>query len=344
MDNLLTSASQKKRIPWPSVFSLWLVVFYVAWFCLIIQFGNLLEVASHWLVSLAMAGGSFVAGSSPIAGGTVGFPMMVFVSNESPNLGKSFCLAIQSIGMVSASIYIVTNRRPVDWGVLRLAMIGSAIALPCSMIALVPTLDDAVIKIVFAVLYGVFGLLHLIQMRRIVNNKVSAITLRGVDSLLIVATGAMGGMIAAVLGVGADICLYGMLVLFFKCDVKVAIPTATILMAFNSLVGIATLSTMSTYNPIAWASLTEIYPYWLAAAPIVVLGGPLGSMISKRVPRIVILSGVAFLCTFQCIWTCSIGQITGWHLAIVLIVIVAVNVGLYFRFLKTALPVSLKTW
>ena len=39
------------------------------------------------------------------------------------------------------------------------------------------------------------------------------------------------------IGVGADILLYGTLVLLYHTDIKVAIPTSVILMAFTSVVG-----------------------------------------------------------------------------------------------------------
>ena len=66
-------------------------------------------------------GGGVVAfaGSNPVAGGTVGFPVLVYLFDHTARLGQQLDLAIRSIGMVSASIYILTHRRRVEWRILR---------------------------------------------------------------------------------------------------------------------------------------------------------------------------------------------------------------------------------
>lgn len=61
-----------------------------------------------------MAGGSFLGGSSPVAGGTVGFPLRVLVFEHPAKLGRDFSLSIQSVGKVSAVVYILTRRRKVE--------------------------------------------------------------------------------------------------------------------------------------------------------------------------------------------------------------------------------------
>ena len=69
----------------------------------------LLVIGERWGIAVAMAAGSYVAGSTPMGGGTVGFPVLVLLFEHSGAIGRDFAFAIQSIGMVSASIYILTR-------------------------------------------------------------------------------------------------------------------------------------------------------------------------------------------------------------------------------------------
>ena len=87
------------------LFAVWLLVFYTAWTGVVIFSGLWPVVRAHWPISVAMAGGSFVGGSSPVAGGTVGFPVLVYVFGHPAKLGRTFSLSIQAIGMISASPY-----------------------------------------------------------------------------------------------------------------------------------------------------------------------------------------------------------------------------------------------
>ena len=72
-------------------------------------------------MALVMIGGSLVAGSTPMGGGTVAFPALVLGFQESPAMARDFGLAIQSVGMTSALLFILLRRIPVEsrllaWG------------------------------------------------------------------------------------------------------------------------------------------------------------------------------------------------------------------------------------
>lgn len=54
--------------------------------------------------------GSMIAGSTPLGGGVVAFPISVLVIGFSPSQGRDFSLMIQSIGMTSASFLIAVNK------------------------------------------------------------------------------------------------------------------------------------------------------------------------------------------------------------------------------------------
>jgi uncharacterized membrane protein YfcA len=324
------------------LFVVWLVVFYTAWTGIVVSGGLWSVVRAHWPISVAMAGGSFVGGSSPVAGGTVGFPVLVYLFDHPARLGRNFSLAIQSIGMVSASIYILTRGRRLEWRILRFALVGAAVAMPLGMSFIAPHVGDVWVKILFSVVYASFGLLHLARLGDIVANQGPSRTRFAADPAIGFVVGVLGGLLASVIGVGADILLYGMLVLLYHTDIKIAIPTAVILMAFTSLVGAGCAVLGAIWWPASRASVVEVFPYWLAAAPVVAVGGPLGSLVSRFVPRRALLGFVAVLCLAQYAWTCYHEHIIGWALVLAAIGVLAVNLALHtlFSFGRRSLPLD----
>ena len=83
--------------------------------------GHVSELYAHWPIALAMSLGSYFAGSTPMGGGTVGFPVLVMLQGEPSGMGRDFGFAIQSIGMFSASIFIWSqgysgSRKPSSMG------------------------------------------------------------------------------------------------------------------------------------------------------------------------------------------------------------------------------------
>ena len=144
---------------WP--FFLWLVAFYAAWLALLWT-GDLFGTAlAHWPMAVAMAAGSYVAGSTPMGGGTVGFPVLVLLMNLPATLGRDFSFAIQAVGMTSASIYILCSRRELEWPMLKAALPGALIGTPLGILFVAPLASDLFIKLLFASMWCSFGLLHL---------------------------------------------------------------------------------------------------------------------------------------------------------------------------------------
>ena len=59
--------TQRMKRLWP--FLLWLAVFYGVWLFLVVTGGHWDELREHWGIAVAMALGSYVAGSTPMGGG-----------------------------------------------------------------------------------------------------------------------------------------------------------------------------------------------------------------------------------------------------------------------------------
>ncbi|MFN2427337.1 MAG: sulfite exporter TauE/SafE family protein, partial [Candidatus Binatia bacterium] len=272
--------------------------FYSVWAWLEFGEDRWSDVTSHWPIALAMAMGSYVAGSTPMGGGTVGFPILVLLFGLPASLGRDFSFAVQSIGMTSASIFILSRRQPLAWSMLQGAMVGCIAGLPVGIFAIAPYVPELWIKLAFAVVWASFGVLHLYRIDEIASHNGMTEFDERWDFRVGLAVGVFSGAtVAAVTGVGIDMVLYAMLVLLCRADLKIAIPTSVVIMAFTSVLGVAIKNLSTGMQP-------GVYENWLAAAPVVALGAPLGVFVVNLIGRKPTLLFVAVLCVGQFFWTC----------------------------------------
>ncbi|MCP5516288.1 MAG: sulfite exporter TauE/SafE family protein [Verrucomicrobiales bacterium] len=278
-------------------FLIWLAAFYGTWLALLVFGRHGRELVAHAGIALAMLFGSYIAGSTPMGGGTVGFPILVLLLDQPAALGRDFSFAVQSIGMVSASIFILCRRQELEWPMLRWALVGSLIGTPLGILGVAPLVPALWIKLIFAVTWASFGVMHLVKVRELVANVGMTPAAHRFDRNAGLLVGLLGGStVAAVTGVGIDMLIYVVLVLLCRADLKIAIPTSVLLMAFTSLVGIVTKLLVTGVQP-------EVFGNWLAAAPVVALGAPLGAWVVTRVGRTPTLILVSLLCLGQFAWT-----------------------------------------
>ena len=66
---------------------------------------------NYYPMMIAMVVGSMIAGSTPLGGGVVAFPVAVLVLGLTPQQGRDFSLFIQSVGL-SAATYLIFTRKP----------------------------------------------------------------------------------------------------------------------------------------------------------------------------------------------------------------------------------------
>lgn len=285
----------------------WLALGYAVWLFLVVGLGYWETARAHWPMAVAMAFGSYFAGATPMGGGTVGFPVLVLLFDMPTSLGRDFSFAVQSVGMTSASLFIFVRRQPLAWAMLRGALLGSVVGTTLGLLFVAPHVSEVVVKLVFAVAWAGFGLLHLARIGEI--SELSGILPLGGgrDFSLGVAVGlAAGGLVASVTGVGIDMVIYAVLVLLCRADLKIAIPTSVVLMAWTSLLGISVRAVTGDIDE-------QVFGYWLAAAPVVILGAPVGALVVDRVGRRPTLLVVAVLCVGQFVWTCWVERATlGW--------------------------------
>jgi len=269
---------------------------YVAWIALAFGFGYWEQVRTHWPMAVVMIFGSIVAGSTPMGGGTVAFPFLVLVFGMPPTLGRNFGLAIQALGMTSAMIFILCRGTPIQSRMLIWSGVGAAAGLLAGTFWIAPLLPATVIKLLFSCLWMSFAILTLAKNREFCCfNTVPKIE-RGTAIRLGLLVGVAGGITTALIGVGIEMLLYTTLVLLFRCDLKVAVPTAVSAMAVASVMGIALHAAVGDIG-------REVFYNWMACAPIVVFGAPFGAFLVSVIPRVRTLYFVSALCVVQFVWT-----------------------------------------
>jgi uncharacterized protein len=272
--------------------------FYVAWFVLAFGFGYWEQLKSHWPMSVVMIFGSVVAGSTPMGGGTVAFPFLVLVFGMPPSLGRNFGLAIQALGMTSAMIFILCRKTPIQKRMLVWTGAGASLGLLIGTFVVAPLLAANSIKLLFSCLWMSFAILTLAKNREFCSlTKVPEIESNLAMKLGIV-VGVAGGITTALIGVGVEMLLYTTLVLLFRADLKVAVPTAVSAMAVASVMGTALHLAIGDIEP-------AVFYNWMACGPIVVFGAPFGAFLVSVIPRMRILYLVSALCVVQFVWTLS---------------------------------------
>jgi uncharacterized membrane protein YfcA len=306
------------------LFFVWLALFYACWTGFVLGRGRWPVVAAHWPITLAMFFGSYLAGSTPMGGGSVGFPILVLLLGEPARLGRDFSFAVQSLGMGSAVLYMLVSGRALAWGVLRWAFLGSLIGTPIGLLLLAPHSTEVQVELIFAVVWAAFGVMTLLRLRELAMQTGMLSPGPGAQRAAGLGVGLVGGAcLAALTGVGVDMLLYSVLVLLFRADLRLAIPSAVTLMAFTSLVGLATRSLLAAIEPARAGFLPGLWEYWLAAAPIVVVGAPLGALAVRLVSRVLTLRLVSLLCVAQLAWVCVQARLSGRTLLLVLSAVAA---------------------
>ncbi len=232
--------------------------------------------ATNWFMSVTMAFGSFVAGSTSMGGGAIAFPVMTLIFEIDPKNARDFSLMIQSVGMTSASFAIAIRRIPVDTTVLAICGVGGIAGIIIGLEWVQHWFSATSVKVFFVALWSAFGValwrVHHLErpVRHLRLPRRGPLTIGG-----LFLAGTLGGIITGLLGSGLDILIFALLVLGFRICEKVATPTSVILMATNSLAGFAwrMLGGGDNAAPIA----VETWHYWWVAVPVVAIGAPAGA-------------------------------------------------------------------
>ena len=283
----------------PSLMKYWYAyvgAFLSVWAVLMFGFGIFPEVLREWRMALVMILGSLVAGSTPMGGGAVSFPFLVLWLDVPPEVARNFGLVIQALGMTSAMIFILCRRVRIQGRVLIWAVAGAAGGMLAGTVVIAPRVPPNFVKLTFACMWMSFAVLTVVRNRELTSisggrDVEGAAAMR---SGLIV--GIVGGTIASIIGVGVEMALYTVLVLVYRSDMKIAVPTAVSGMAAASVMGVGTHLVIGDIP-------RDVVMKFLAAGPIVIFGAPIGTYILTLVPRIRVLYFISALCALQFVFT-----------------------------------------
>jgi uncharacterized membrane protein YfcA len=311
----------------PSLRLWWFLVIsaLVAWSIAVVTFDYWPLIREYWSMAVVMIGGSLVAGSTPMGGGSVSFPILVYLFGEPPENARSFGLAIQAVGMTSALIFIFGRRVPVQTRLLIASCLGAAVGMVVGTFYVAPHVSRTLVKLLFSCLWMSFALLTLAR-----NREFCCLTHRpGLEWKLALEIGLpiglLGGLIASQIGVGLEMVIYTVLVLLFRADLKVAVPTAVCATAVTSVIGILLHLGMRDIP-------RAVFGEWLVAAPVVIFGAPIGTYIVTLISRAKILYFVSALCVFQFAWSLKEISLRPAEWLFVLAALLSANIGFYLLY------------
>ena len=277
----------------------------VVWATAVITTGQFGRVGDNTSAALTMVFGSFVAGSTPQGGGAVAFPVFTKLLGVSTADAKTFSLAIQAIGMGTASAVIAITGRSVDRGALRLT-VPSAIAgfLFGSLIFSVLTPPSTYLKVFFTLVVVAAGAATWLSRRGALVEHLQFAPLdnRSVRRWLVVAA-ICGGVASSLFGSGADVAVYLLLTIVLGVRPSVGVATSVVTMAAVSVFGLATAVATGELAPSGVTAGTDVFGMWLAAVPVVVIGAPVGSWFANRISAAGLARFIAGLATVELIST-----------------------------------------
>ena len=259
-------------IPSLVVLLLWTVymVFSEKWFLL----------PQHWPISLTMVFGSLVAGATSEGGGAIAFPVFTKLLHIRPEVARTFSLAIQTIGMGTASIVIFKYKIKVIKEALIYASLAGALGFLAGTYLIAPLMPGAYFKIAFTVLTASFGFVLFLENINLKVKRFDEIRYsRRLSPVYLAVSGFLGGICTALVGNGIDFLTFSLLVTYFNISEKVATPTSVVLMAVNAAFGFFVHAfALDTFSGVT-------FDYWLVCIPIVIFGAPIGAIICERISR-----------------------------------------------------------
>ena len=270
------------------LFIAWLGIAFIVWAGLFISFVDLSFLGFHWHYPAIMVLGAFIAGLTPEGGGAVAFPVLSVFFDVDRSLARDFSLMIQSIGMTSASIYILTNKqnqlrtyKPLLY-FIPIAFLGFVLGM-----LLLQAIPVYIIQALFLSLITTFAIAYFYSKHR--GDLLVLSAPRISDRLLLIVILILGGMCASLFGTGADIIFYTLLVTHFSMNEKKATHMSIILMAAISILGFA-------YRHFIDAGLTnDQYLTWICALPVVLFMAPFGAYILQGINVEWMLRGIVIL-------------------------------------------------
>ena len=272
-----------------SVWTLWLI------------FGGknaLHHLLIDWRVALTMVFGSMVGSGTSEGGGAVAFPIFTKLLHIAACDARNFSLAIQSVGMASASLSIFLLRIPVERRALVCAGLPGIAGVVFGAFYVAPFVPPVIVRTSFTVLVTSLGLALLLMKRVRGSGRNLGLTSFGAkERAILVAAGFLGGIVSALIGTGENSVTFMVMVLLFRINEKIVTPTTVILMTMVTIPGFLIHGFwLKDFSP-------AVMGYWLAAVPVVTVFAPLGALICVHMSRRAIVNTLLFLIALEFVST-----------------------------------------
>lgn len=288
----------------------------------------------NWFMTVTMIFGSFIAGASSEGGGAIAYPAMTLLFNIEPDVARNFSFAIQSIGMVMASLWIFLSKIKIETNYLLIAGIGGFFGIIIGSLFIAPHIKPDFAKMMFVSFWLSFGIalwvVNFVNNRKSVNKLPDLNTSQTTELVLV---GFVGGIFSSILGNGLDICSFSYVVLKYRLSEKIATPTSVILMALNALVGFG----MNTF--ILDTMQSEAIQYWLVSIPVVIFGAPLGAFVITLIKRKTISFILIFIILIQFITAIFIIK-PGLTLSLFSLMVFSIGILIFFVLTKRKADMS----
>jgi uncharacterized protein len=273
------------------------VFVWAAW----LAFGGRLAIhhlVSDWKVALTMAFGSRVGGGTSEGGGAIAFPIFTKLLHIAPYDARNFSLAIQSVGMGSASLSILYLRIPIERRAFLYAGVPGVLGVVLGAYFIAPLIPPVFVRTSFTVLVSSLGVALLLANREKAVMRNGGVPFFGAsEKSILIAAGFVGGIVSALVGTGENTVVFMVMVLLFRVNEKVVTPTTVVLMTMVTIPGfLAHVFLLKDFSP-------AVMGYWLAAVPIVAVGAPLGALICSHMKRHAIVRLLLFLIALEFIST-----------------------------------------
>lgn len=283
----------------------------VVWLIAVTAFGLWDRIADHGVAAGTMVVGSFVAGATPQGGGAVAFPVFTKALNISSETARSFSLSIQTVGMTAASVSILIRRSPIVWRAVGVGALCGVSSFILTLVALAdwsqPFAPMAVpgpfVKVTFSLIVLAMTSATIVAFRTPIRSVTDNLPYGGrtqTGALIFFST--LGGIASALLGSGADVMIYLFLVVILGIRSTVGVPTSVLTMTVVSIVGFVVMVGVDNQFAIEFAAngdvlsvggdplseplaprRADLFGMWIAAAPIVAWGAPLGALVASRI-------------------------------------------------------------
>jgi uncharacterized membrane protein YfcA len=277
------------------LFSIWFGVAFILWVVLFLNFDDLSFLKVHWYYPAVMVLAAFVAGSTPQSGGAIAFPALNVFLHVDRVLARDFSMMIQSIGLTSASIFILTHKDAVLRNYRKVLFFLPAcfagFVLGMNTLQAIPVY---LIQALFLSLIATFVVAYYLHKQRGTEDTLF-VSMKG-DAGWLGLTLFLGGIVLSLFGTGVDILLYTLLITRFGMNEKAATYVAIVTMTTMSILGFA-------YRAFVDRGLSRYQiETWLCAYPVVLFMAPLGTYVLRRVNVKWMLLAIVVLDVFQLLY------------------------------------------